>query len=308
MNRAEQTVVLVPHDEGVSALSRVPDVQPVRYDPKAPLPASGLGARVLIPAFLAPAAALEVVAQLPDLMLVQLLSAGAEHWLGALPDGIALSDCKGAHGGATAEWVLAVLLATYRQLPRFVRAQDEGRWDHSPTEELAGKRVLILGAGDLGTQTARRLASFDATATLVASTARPGVHGIDEVPVLLPEHDVCVLTVPLTPATAGLVDKDFLAAMPDGAVLVNAARGKIVDTEALVNELTSGRLRAALDVTDPEPLPEGHPLWQAPGLLLTPHVGGGVPEAMRRAYAVVAEQLAAFVRGEDPPNLVRGDY
>jgi phosphoglycerate dehydrogenase-like enzyme len=125
---------------------------------------------------------------------------------------------------------------------------------------------------------------------------------------LLPDHDATVVVVPLTEATRGLVDARFLAAMPDGAVLVNAARGPVVDTGALLRELRSGRLRAALDVTDPEPLPADHPLWSAPGLLLTPHVGGSVPSGTRRAFAVVAEQLAAFVRGDAPPNLVADGY
>jgi len=125
---------------------------------------------------------------------------------------------------------------------------------------------------------------------------------------LLPEHDACVVIVPLTDDTRGLVDASFLAAMPDGALLVNAARGPVADTDALTAELTSGRLRAAVDVTDPEPLPAGHPLWRAPGLLLTPHVGGSVPGALERAFAVAAEQITAFARGERPPNLVENGY
>ncbi len=297
--------VLVPHEEGVAALSDLPGLHVIRYAPGDPLPA---GTEVLVPAFLAGQDATSVLADLPRLQLVQLLSAGAEAWIGRLPGGVALSDCRGAHGGATAEWVLAVLLATYRALPRFTRAQDRGTWDYHQTEELLGKRVLVLGAGDVGQQTARRLAAFDVEVTMVGRSAREGVHGVDELPALLPLHDACVVVVPLTAATKGLVDKDFLAAMPDRAVLVNGARGPVVDTEALLAELLSGRLRAAVDVTDPEPLPEDHPLWRAPGLLLTPHVGGSVPGGMRRAYAVVADQLAAFARGEDPPNLVVGDY
>jgi phosphoglycerate dehydrogenase-like enzyme len=301
-------IVLVPHSHGERALAAVPGLTPIPYDGQQPLPVEAGDAEVLIPPFLAPADTVRLMQGMPRLRLVQLLSAGAENWVGRLPDGVALSDCRGAHGGATAEWVLSVLLAVYRHVPRFVHAQSEERWDYHQTEELAGKRVLIVGAGDLAEQSAKRLAPFEVETTLVARTARPGVHGIDEVQSLLPDHDACVIVVPLTEATRGLVDKDFLAAMPDGAVLVNAARGPVVDTDALLQELSAGRLRAALDVTDPEPLPSGHPLWSAPGLLLTPHVGGSVPGGLRRAYAVAAEQLAAFARGEDPPNLVLGDY
>jgi phosphoglycerate dehydrogenase-like enzyme len=154
----------------------------------------------------------------------------------------------------------------------------------------------------------RRLEPFEVTTTLVGRRARDGVHGIDEVLDLLPGHDACVVIVPLTDDTRGLIDAAFLAAMPDGAVLVNAARGPVADTDALTAELTSGRLRAAVDVTEPEPLPGDHPLWKAPGLLLTPHVGGSVPGAMGRAYKVAAEQIAAFARGEQPPNLVTNGY
>ncbi|WP_433275429.1 2-hydroxyacid dehydrogenase [Pseudonocardia xinjiangensis] len=301
-------VVLVPHDEGMSALADVPGISPVRYDVDGELPEAAETAQVLVPDFLATQEAVAMTAKLPNLQLVQLLSAGAEHWVGRLPDGVALSDCRGAHGGATAEWVVAVLLAVYRDLPRFVRAQDERRWDYHYTEELAGKRVLVVGAGDVAENTARRLAPFDVDVTLVGRTARTGVHGIDEVHDLLPHHDACVVIVPLTDDTRGLVDAGFLAAMPDGAVLVNAARGPVADTDALTAELTSGRLRGALDVTDPEPLPADHPLWTAPGLLITPHVGGSVPNTMRRAYEVVAEQLGAYARGERPPNLVENGY
>jgi phosphoglycerate dehydrogenase-like enzyme len=301
-------VVLVPYDEGVAALRQVPGLNPVRYDPDGPLPDEAATAQVLVPPFLASAQVVRLVERLPELRLVQLLTAGAENWIGRLPAHVALSDCRGAHGGATAEWIVAVLLAVYRELPGFVRSQDERRWDQHFTQELAGKRALLVGAGDLAENTARRLAPFEVSTTLVGRRPRDGVHGIDEVHDLLPGHDVTVLMVPQTDQTRRLVDARFLAAMPDGAVLVNAARGPVVDTDALVAELQAGRLRAALDVTDPEPLPAGHPLWSAPGLLLTPHVGGSVPGGMRRAFAVVAEQLAAYARGDEPPNLVTDGY
>jgi phosphoglycerate dehydrogenase-like enzyme len=302
------TRVLVPHDAGMAVIAGVPGVTALRYDPAQPLPDGARSAEVLIPAFLAGRDAVEILAGLPALRLVQLLSAGAETWVGRLPADVQLSDCRGAHGGATAEWVVSVLLAVYRELPRFVRAQDDRRWDYRQTAELAGKRVLVVGAGDVADNTVRRLAPFEVTTTLVARHARSGVHGVDELPGLLPHHDACVLTVPLTAQTRGMVDADFLAAMPDGAVLVNAARGPVVDTTALAAELASGRLRAALDVTDPEPLPADHVLWGMPGLLLTPQVGGSVRGGLGGGYAVAAELIAAFARGARPPNLVEGDY
>jgi phosphoglycerate dehydrogenase-like enzyme len=300
--------VLVPHAPGAEILSEVDGLEPVVYDPEKPLPDEAGRARVLVAPFLATSEAVAMTEQIPHLELVQLLTAGAEAWIGRLPDGVALSDGRGAHGGATAEWVVSVLLAVYRHLDRFVRAQDRGEWDYHQTEELAGKKILIVGAGDVGQKTRARLEPFEVETAMVGRTARDGVHGWDELPALLPRYDATVLIVPLTDETRGMVDADFLAAMPDGALLVNGARGPVVDTDALLAELTSGRIRAAVDVTDPEPLPQGHPLWSAPGLLLTPHVGGTVPMAMRRAYGVAAEQLAAFVRGEEPPNLVTGAY
>lgn len=305
---SDPVVVLVPHSEGAEILAEVPGVTPVVYDPQSALPDEAATARILVPPFLANSDAIALTDGMPELELVQLLTAGAEAWVGRLPEGVALSDGRGAHGGATAEWVVSVLLAVYRHLPRFVRAQDEGRWDYHQTEELAGKKILIVGAGDVAENTVRRLDGFEVTTTLVGRTARDGVRGMDELPALLPEHDATVLIVPLTDETRGMVDARFLAAMPDGAVLVNGARGPVCDTDALAAELNSERLRAAVDVTDPEPLTAGHPLWKVPGLLLTPHVGGGVPLAMRRAYGVAAEQLGYVVRGEEPPNVVHGAY
>ncbi|SER52869.1 Phosphoglycerate dehydrogenase [Lentzea xinjiangensis] len=289
-------------------LSRVDGVRPVRYTPGQPLPSEGLGAEVLVPKFLAGTDPGEVFAQLPDLKLVQLLSAGAENFIGRVPEGVMLSTCRGAHGGSTAEWAIGALLAIYRDFLVFERARAEGRWDYHLTDTLQGKKVLIVGAGDLGEQLRRRLEPFDATAVLVGRTARDGVHGVDELPALLPQFDAVVVFTPMTEQTRHLVDAGFLAAMKDNAILVNGARGPVVDTDALLAELTSGRLRAALDVTDPEPLPADHPLWTAPGLLLTPHVAGSCTGHTERAYAVVASEVTRYVAGERPRNLVNGSY
>lgn len=299
--------VLVPAEDGVPESSGNRDVRLVHYRPDGPLPPEAAEAEVLVPPFLG-APDLELVGRLPRLRLVQLLTAGAEAWVGRLPDGVALSTARGAHGGATAEWVLAVLLAIYRHLPRFVRAADAARWDFHPTETLLGKRVLIVGAGDVARQIATRLSPFEASATLLGRRERPGVAPPSALPQLLGEHDAVVLAVPLTAETTGMVDEEFLSRMADGAVLINAARGPVVRTDALLAELERGRLHAALDVTDPEPLPAEHPLWRAPNLLLTPHVGGSVSGRHERAFAVALEQIAAFAAGQDPPNLVSASY
>ncbi|GAB1509952.1 2-hydroxyacid dehydrogenase [Actinophytocola sp. KF-1] len=297
--------VLVPDEAGVAALTGVNGLDVVRYEVDGELPER---AQVLVPGFLAPADPAAFLARLPNLRLIQLLTAGAEAWVGRVPEHVMLSVARGAHGGSTAEWALATLLAVYRDLIPFERERVARTWVRRPTETLIDKKVLVIGAGDLGTQLKRRLDACDATTTLVGTTARDGVHGFDEVPDLLGAHDAVVLMVPLTPATERMVDAEFLSRMRDGAVLVNAARGKVVDTDALVAELASGRLRAALDVTEPEPPPEGHPLWSVPNLLLTPHVAASVEGYERRAYAVVAEEIARFAAGERPHNLVRGHY
>jgi phosphoglycerate dehydrogenase-like enzyme len=241
---------------------------------------------------------------LPRLQLVQLLSAGAEKFLGRLPERVVLCNARGAHTPSTAEWTVAATLAAQRGIPFFVREQDAGRWSFTTHSSLVGARVLIVGAGDIGRTIGRMLAGFDVELTYVARTAREGVRSTAELPQLLPDADVVILIVPVTPDTIGMVDAAFLAAMPDGALLVNAARGRIVDTDALLAELTAGRLRAALDVTDPEPLPAGHPLWSAPGVLITPHVAGEVPQTEARATATAVEQIARVLTGEPLANVV----
>lgn len=299
--------VLVPDDYGVGVLARLDGIRPVRYAAGEPLPAAAELAEVLVPAFLTGPESIDLTA-LPKLRLVQMLTAGAERWIGRLPDGVMLSNARGAHGGSSAEWAVAALLTVYRDLIEFADARRQRRWHYHQTDTLAGKRILGIGAGDLGIELRRRLEAFDATLTLVGTTARAGVHGVDELPALLGDHDAVVLMVPVTDQTIGMVDAQFLAAMADGAILVNVARGPIVQTEALLAELDSGRLRAALDVTDPEPLPLDHPLWTAPGLLLTPHVAGSSRGSLERAYAVVTAEITRYAAGEPPKNLVRGDY
>ncbi|MEI4278040.1 2-hydroxyacid dehydrogenase [Klenkia terrae] len=241
---------------------------------------------------------------LPDLQLVQLMSAGAEKFAGRLPQRVVLCNARGAHTPATAEWAVAAALAAQRGIPHFTREQDAGRWSFGTEHSMVGAKVLVVGAGDIGQLIGRMLAGFDVDLTYVARTARDGVRATADLPELLPAADVVVLIVPVTDETVGMVDADFLAAMKDGALLVNAARGVVVDTDALLAELTSGRLRAALDVTEPEPLPEGHPLWSAPGLLLTPHVAGAVPDTNARAAAAVADQLQRVLAGQPLVNVV----
>jgi phosphoglycerate dehydrogenase-like enzyme len=251
---------------------------------------------------------------LPGLRVVQLLSAGYETVLPSVPVGVKLANAAGVHDASTAELAVTLVLSSLRGIPEFVAAQGRSQWLPAETRtSLADSKVLILGYGGIGVAIARRLSGFEVKLTAVASRARGGdelvasVHGVDELPALLPEHDVVILIVPLTDATNALVDRKFLASMPDGALLVNVSRGKVVDTDALVEAAASGRIRAALDVTDPEPLPADHPLWHTPGVLVSPHTGGVTTAFEPRAVELLREQIAAFV-GERPlRNVVNPD-
>ena len=240
--------------------------------------------------------------RMPRLRVVQSLTAGVEHLAPHLPEGVLLCNGGGIHDASTAEMALTLILAALRGIPDFVRAQDRGEWAWQWRPALADKRVLIVGYGRIGAAIEARLVPFECTVVRVARSAREGVHSTEELPRLLPGADVVVVIVPLSPSTRHLVDQDFLAAMKDGALLVNVARGAIVDTDALVRSLHEGRIHAALDVTDPEPLPAGHPLWSAPRLLISPHTGGSSTAMWPRAHRLVREQLARFAAGEPLVN------
>jgi phosphoglycerate dehydrogenase-like enzyme len=241
---------------------------------------------------------LRLMAQMGSLRVVQTLTAGYEHVLPFLPAGARLYRGGGIHDASTAELAVTLTLAALRGIPEFVRGQSGHQWHHAMFDALADKRVVIVGYGGVGQAVERRLAGFEVEVVRVARSPRPGVAAFAELPDLLAEAQVVILTVPLTAETKGLVDKDFLARMADGALLVNVARGGVVDTDALLVELASGRLRAALDVTDPEPPPADHPLWTVPNLLLSPHVGGNTTAFRPRAERLVISQLTRYVSGQ----------
>jgi phosphoglycerate dehydrogenase-like enzyme len=268
------------------------------------LPDSADEVEVVVLPFGVADAQMQGLAKLPRLRLIQLLSAGAERAIPFVPPGVTLANARGAHDPAVAEWIMAVILAQVRHLPKYMAAQQAGRWEHDAARPLGGQTILIVGYGSIGEVTERMLAPMQVNVRRIAKTAREGVSSMDDLPAMLPNADIVVLLVPVTPATTKMVDEAFLARMKDGALLVNAARGPIVDTDALLAELTAGRLLAALDVTEPEPLPAGHPLWSAPGLLLTPHVGGATTDAMERALAIAKDQLARYAAGEPLINVV----
>ncbi|WP_306203771.1 2-hydroxyacid dehydrogenase [Actinoplanes sp. RD1] len=304
--------VWIAHERGRGLLGELPDGVEVEVCRDATSwPSDPADVEFWVPPFGSVARAAEQLPKFTGLRVVQLLSAGADAWVDQVPEGVRLCDARGVHDKPVAEWVVGAAISSLRQFPALARAQARGEWETlRATPELTGKRVLIVGAGSIGRAVEEHLAPFGVSITRVARTARPeqGVHGVGELPRLLPDAEVVVLLVPLTEQTRGLVDAAFLAALPDGALLINAARGPVADTAALVTELATGRISAALDVTDPEPLPPGHPLWQLPNVLITPHIGGTVTGLLPRAYALAGDQIRRCAAGEPLLNEVTEGY
>jgi phosphoglycerate dehydrogenase-like enzyme len=245
---------------------------------------------------------------LPGLRVVQLLSAGVEPWSDVVPDEVTLCAGRGIHGGSTAELAVAATLAVVRDLPRYVGQQRRRTWERHSPDTVAGRNVLVLGAGDIGGRVAATFRTLDAEVYVAARRAREGVLSLADARGRLPQMDIVVVALPHTPETHGVVDGAFLAALPDGAIVVNVARGVIVDQEALTAELQSGRLRAALDVTDPEPLPSDDSLWTLPNVLITPHVGGGATGWETRARRLVESQVRALHAGTELQHVVSEGY
>lgn len=240
--------------------------------------------------------------------LVQGQSIGYEGISDALPPGHRFANASSVHETSTAELAVALTLAVQRHLPGFVRAQEEGEWTSVFAESLADRRVLLVGYGGIGKAVAARLAPFEVTLRAVASRARVEdgmpVHAVSELPELLPETDIVILSLPGGEETRHIVDDAFLSALPDGALIVNVGRGPLIDTDALVRHAEAGRIRAGLDVTDPEPLPSDHPLWRAPGILISPHVGGASTAMRPRIAALVRRQVERMLAGDEPVNVV----
>ncbi len=272
------------------------------------LPASAADVEFYVPPFFPEPPALVAMAAMPRLRVVQTLTAGFDRVRPHVPPGAVLCNARGAHDASTAEWVVGAAIAALRQFPYFATEQAAGRWSYRFTGTLAGTTVLIVGYGSIGHAVERRLTGFDVQVTRVARTARVGVSSTGELPGLLPDADVVILLAPTTAETRGMVDAAFLARMKDGALLINAARGGLVVTDDLVAEVSSGRLTAAMDVTDPEPLPPGHPLWTLPNVFITPHVGASTPYSMREANRLVRAQAERYLAGQPLANLITGEY
>ena len=296
---------LLPAEDGVAdeVAQRLPQATIARYEDGGHdlgevdfycLPYMGNGASV------------DMIAKMPGLRVLQSLSSGVDNLLGSVPEQVTLCNGSGLHHEeSTAELAVSLILASLRQLPRFARDQMRRRWQHVRTDSLDGKNVLLVGHGGMGKAIEDRLAPFGARISRSSRTARDGVAPLSQLPRLAADADILVVCIALTPDTYGLIGEEVLGALPDGALVVNVARGPIVDEIALVGHLSDGRLRAALDVTDIEPLPADRPEWALPNVLITPHIGGDTFAFARRVFGFVADQAERYVTGQPLANIVK---
>ncbi len=305
---ASPLIVSLPSDLREEVLSQGPapeGVEFVEWDLRTEPPVEHID--LVVPVYLGSNKPLANVAAVTP-QLVQVQSIGYDGLEDLLPEGIVLANAATVHEASTAELTVALILASQRGLPDFVRAERTGEWLQSQRPSLADRRVLLIGYGGVGAAIEARLLPFEVEVTRVASKAREDerghIHGIDELPALLPEAEIVVVVVPLTDGTRGLVDDAFLSALPDDALVVNVARGPVADTEALVRHASSGRIRLALDVTDPEPLPADHPLWSLPNVLVSPHIGGATSAMLPRMARLLRRQIEHLQAGEEPENIV----
>ena len=303
---ARPLFVSLPNPELRSALGDPPEgVAFLEWDLSVPAPRDVIDL-VVVPYM----GSLQGLARLANVStrLVQGQSMGYDGVADLLPPGHLFANAAGVHDAATAELAVALILASQRGLPDFVLAASRREWTPEFRPSLADRTVLLVGYGGVGHAIEARLLAFETTVVRVASRertdARGRIYGIDSLHDLLPAADVVVVAVPLSPATTHLINETFLARLSDGSLLVNVARGRVADTEALVAAARSGRIRLALDVTDPEPLPADHPLWALPDVLISPHVGGATSAMLPRMAKLVHEQISRMRNDEVPLHVV----
>ena len=257
-----------------------------------------------VPSYMGGRAALELTKQMPNLKILQMPNAGYDDAMEFVRPGMTLCNGRSIHDDSTAELAVGLTIASLRGFPEFVRNQDKGKWVHTREKSINDRKIGVIGFGSIGSTVARMLSGFSVTVMPFTQSGRDNTIPISELDKHLPTLDVIILILPLTKDSKHLFDARRLALMKDGALLVNVARGPIVDTDALVKELNSGRITAALDVTDPEPLPEGHPLWSAKGVLISPHVGGNTTAFEPRARRLIKSQLDLLAKGEALNNII----
>jgi len=257
-----------------------------------------------VPLYMGGAKALSYAAQMPNLKTLQMLNAGYDDALAYLRPGLTLCNARGVHDASTAELAVGLAIASRRGFPEFMREQIAGRWSHHRTSALSDSKIGIIGYGSIGKKIAKNLSGFEVSITAFTQSGRDGSLTIDQLDAHLPALDIIILILPLSDSSRHLFNAKRIAAMKDGALLINVARGPVVETDALVKELNSGRIFAALDVTDPEPLPAGHALWSAKNLLLVPHVGGNSDAFEPRGRALVESQLKLLAAGSPLEHVV----
>ena len=257
-----------------------------------------------VPTYLGGRQALELTKKMPNLKVLQVPNAGYDDAMEFLRPGITLCNGRGIHDDSTAELAVGLTIASLRGFATFVRDQDKGEWVNKNYDSINDRKIGIVGFGSIGTTIARMLSGFSVEIVAFTQSGRDNTIAITDLDKHLPSLDVVILILPLTKESKHLFDARRLALMKDGALLVNVARGPIVDTDALVKELNSGRITAGLDVTDPEPLPKGHPLWSAKGVLISPHVGGNSSAFEKRARRLIESQLNLLAQGKPLNNVI----
>lgn len=259
-----------------------------------------------VPTYMGGRKALEYVTKMPNLKYLQMPNAGYDDALEFIRPGITLCNATGVHDASTAELAVGLALASRRGFPDFMREQTAGVWNHRRYNSLSDSKIGVIGFGSIGKQVAKNLSSFEVEVIGFSRSGRDGSMPISELDSYLPQLDIVILILPLNTESKHLFNAQRLALMKDGALIINVARGPIIDTDALVNELNSGRLHAALDVTDPEPLPTGHPLWSAKNVLILPHVGGNTTAFEPRCRKLVESQLTLIAANQTLKNVVAG--
>lgn len=257
-----------------------------------------------VPWYMGGRPALEMTQKMPNLKILQVPNAGYDDALEFVRPGITLCNGKSIHDDSTAELAVGLIIASLRGFADFVRNQDKSEWVHTRNKSINDRKIGIVGFGSIGSTIAKMLAGFAVEIVAFTQSGRDNTIAIADLDKHLPTLDVVILILPLTPESKHLFNAKRLALMKDGALLVNVARGPIVETDALVKELNSGRITAALDVTDPEPLPKDHPLWLAKGVLISPHVGGNTTAFEKRAKRLIESQLQLLASGERLNNII----
>lgn len=308
MTSGKSIVVSVPTERLAADLGPLPEgVELVLWPMDGPAPRDRFD--MVVPPYMSVESVLERLEGV-EVGLLQSQSIGYEGVDEVLPEGVPYANASSVHEASTAELAVALALAAQRRIPEFVRAQEQRSWRARFSDSLADRRVTLLGFGGVGKAIAARLAGFEVELTAVASRAREEdgvtVRALADLHEVLAQTEVVIASLPGGDETRHVLDAAALAALPDGALVVNVGRGGLIDTDALVAEVEAGRLRAALDVTDPEPLPEDHPLWSLSGALVVPHVGGASSAMNPRIARLVRRQIDRLVAGEPPLNVVIG--